>query len=181
MTELLAIYKVIKHWHAYLIWTKSPFEVQTDHANLLFWKSPWKLNCRTARWHSELQDYNFTLKHIAGKTNTAADALSRPPGVEQGKKDNQEITMLNPNIFIRLLQPGDPGTTESIIVDTQNQFASVMDNWDPGKPLRKTTLDDGTHLWTHLQTNKLVIPLDQDLYRWILQQWHDLPTAGHLG
>ena len=42
--ELLAVYKAIKHWHAYLIWTKTPFEVQTDHANLLFWKSPWKLN-----------------------------------------------------------------------------------------------------------------------------------------
>ena len=89
--------------------------------------------------------------------------------------------MLYPNIFIHLLQPGDPGTTESIIVDAQNQFASVMDNWDPGKPLRKTTLDDGTYLWTHPQMNKLVIPPDQDLYRRILQQWHDLPTAGHLG
>ena len=121
------------------------------------------------------------IKHITGKTNAAADALSRPPGVEQGKKDNQEITMLDPNMFIRLLQPGDPGTTESIIVDAQNQFASVMDNWDPEKPLRKTTLDDGTHLWTHSQTNKLVIPPDQDLYRWKLQQWHDSPTAGHLG
>ena len=54
---------------------------------------------------------------------------------------------------------------ESIIVDAQNQFASVMDNWDPGKPLRKTTLDDRTHLWTHPQMNKLVIPPDQDLYR----------------
>ena len=42
--ELLAIYKAIKHWQAYLIWTKIPFEVQTDHANLLFWKSPQKLN-----------------------------------------------------------------------------------------------------------------------------------------
>ena len=38
--ELLAIYKAIKHWRVYLIWTKTPFEVQMDHANLLFWKSP---------------------------------------------------------------------------------------------------------------------------------------------
>ena len=60
------------------------------------------------------------LKHIAGKTNATADVLSRSPGVEQGKKDNQEITMLDPTIFICLLQPGDPGTTESIIVEAQN-------------------------------------------------------------
>ena len=49
-----------------------------------------------------------------------ADALSRPPGVEQGKKDNQEITMLNPKMFMCLLQPGDPGTMEHIIVEAQN-------------------------------------------------------------
>ena len=138
--ELLAIYKAIKHWHAYLIWTKEPFEVQTNHANLLFWKSPCKLNQQTARWHSELQDYNFTLKHIAGKTNVAADALSRPSGAEQGKGDNQEITMLDPKMFIHLLQPGDPGTTEDIIVQAQNRLSLVMDNWGDKEPLQKTEL-----------------------------------------
>ena len=121
------------------------------------------------------------LKHIAGKMNATADALSRPSGVEQGKKDNQEITMLDPAIFIRLLQPGDPGTTESIIVDAQNRLASVMDNWDPKMPLQKTMLEDGTYLWTHAPSNKLVIPPDQELYQQILQKWHDVPTAGHLG
>ena len=89
--------------------------------------------------------------------------------------------MLDPTIFIRLLQPGDPGTTESIIVEAQNRLTSVMDNWDPKMPLQKTMLEDGTHLWTHAQSNKLVVPPDQELYRQILQKWHDIPTAGHLG
>ena len=84
-------------------------------------------------------------------------------------------------MFICLLQPGDPGTTESIIVDAQNRLTSVMDNLDPKRPLRKTTLDDITHLWVHPQTNQLVVPPDQELYRQILQRWHGLPTAGHLG
>jgi RNase H-like domain found in reverse transcriptase/Reverse transcriptase (RNA-dependent DNA polymerase)/Zinc knuckle len=52
--ELLAIMKVIIHWRPYLIWTKEPFKIFTDHANLLHWKSPRKLNRRTARWHGEL-------------------------------------------------------------------------------------------------------------------------------
>jgi RNase H-like domain found in reverse transcriptase/Reverse transcriptase (RNA-dependent DNA polymerase) len=52
--ELLAIMKAITHWHPYLIWTKDPFIIFTDHANLLYWKSLRKLNQRTARWHSEL-------------------------------------------------------------------------------------------------------------------------------
>jgi hypothetical protein len=47
--ELLAIIKAISHWQPYLIWTKEPFTILTDHANLLHWKSPRKLNHRTAR------------------------------------------------------------------------------------------------------------------------------------
>jgi RNase H-like domain found in reverse transcriptase len=46
--------KAITHWRPYLIWTKEPFKIYTDHANLLYWKSPRKLNCRTTRWHGEL-------------------------------------------------------------------------------------------------------------------------------
>jgi len=49
--ELLAIIKAITHWRPYLIWTEEPFIICTDHANLLHWKSPQKLNRRTARWH----------------------------------------------------------------------------------------------------------------------------------
>ena len=47
--ELLAIIKALEHWRQYLIWTQEPFTILTDHANLLFWKSPRKLNRRTAR------------------------------------------------------------------------------------------------------------------------------------
>jgi hypothetical protein len=86
--ELLAIMKAITHWRPYLIWTKEPFTILTDHANLLHWKSPQKLNCRTVRWHGELQDYNFKLQHVPGKLHTAADALSQPVGADEGKDDN---------------------------------------------------------------------------------------------
>ena len=89
--------------------------------------------------------------------------------------------MLDPRMFIRLLQPGDPGTMESLIIEAQNHLMSLMDNWDLKEPLQKTTLDDGTNVWAHPRMNKLVIPPDQELYQRILQGWHDLPTAGHLG
>jgi RNase H-like domain found in reverse transcriptase len=52
--ELLAIIKAITHWQPYLIWTREPFTILTDHTNLLHWKSPWKLNRWTAHWHREL-------------------------------------------------------------------------------------------------------------------------------
>ena len=62
--ELLVVIKALQHWQQYLIWTEEPFIIQTDHANLLYWKSPRKLNRRTAQWHAELQDYNFQIVHI---------------------------------------------------------------------------------------------------------------------
>ena len=89
--------------------------------------------------------------------------------------------MLDPKMFIWLLQPGDLGITESLIVDAQNQLASVMDNWNTKEPFWKTMLENGQCLWTHPHTNKLVIPPDQSLYQTILKGWHDMPTAGHLG
>ena len=52
--ELLAVMKVLAHWRPYLGWTKHPFTIMTDHANLQYWKSPRNLNRRTACWHADL-------------------------------------------------------------------------------------------------------------------------------
>jgi hypothetical protein len=74
--ELLAMMKSLAHWRPYLGWTKEPFVIITDHANLQYWKSPQNLNRRTARWHANLQEYDYQIKYIPGNTNIPADALS---------------------------------------------------------------------------------------------------------
>jgi len=140
--ELLAIMKAITHWRPYLIWTDSPFTIYTDHANLLYWKSPQKLNRRTARWHSELQDYNFLLEHVPGKTHTAADALSHPPGSDKGKDDNQQITMLPQATFIRIADANSDNSLENVITDCQNQYSTTMKEWEdiyPIKPIKTSS------------------------------------------
>ncbi len=81
--EFLGVVKSIEHWRPYLIWTKEPFVIETDHKNLTYWKAPRKLMGRTARWHKKLQDYNFKILHIPRKNNTPADALSQPSDKEQ--------------------------------------------------------------------------------------------------
>ncbi len=45
------VIKALENWRAYLIWMKMPFIIETDHKNLMFWKSPKKLNSRMAHWH----------------------------------------------------------------------------------------------------------------------------------
>jgi hypothetical protein len=42
--ELLAIMKALAHWRPYLGWTKVPFTILMDHANLQYWKSPHNLS-----------------------------------------------------------------------------------------------------------------------------------------
>ena len=94
--ELLAVMKSLSHWRPYLGWTKEPFIIWTNHANLQYWKSPRNLNCRTARWHADLQEYDFQIKYILGKTNIPSNFLSQPPTADRGKDDNQGITILPP-------------------------------------------------------------------------------------
>ena len=48
--------------------------VYTDHLNLLYQKTA---NNRMMRWRSMLEEYIPTFKHIKGKSNKVADALSR--------------------------------------------------------------------------------------------------------
>ena len=83
--------KALVHWRPYLGWTKFPFTIMTDHANLQYWKSPKNLNRRTARWHADLQEYNYEILYVLGKANMPPDALLRPPGANKGKTDNQNI------------------------------------------------------------------------------------------
>jgi len=86
--------KALTHWRPYLGWTKEPFTIMTDHANLQYWKSPKNLNRRTARWHADLQEYNFDILYIPGKTNIPPDTLSRLPGMDKGENDNKEVVVL---------------------------------------------------------------------------------------
>ena len=97
--ELLAMMKALAHWRPYLGWTKHPFTIMTDHANLQYWKSPRNLNRRTACWHADLQEYDYEILYIPGKTNIPPNALSRLLGADKGKTDNQGIKLLDPKWF----------------------------------------------------------------------------------
>ena len=74
--KLLAIVEALAKWRQYLLDAAEPFEVWMDHENLKYFREPHKLNRRQARYYLKLQDYDFMLKHIPGKTNTKADILS---------------------------------------------------------------------------------------------------------
>jgi hypothetical protein len=134
--ELLAIMKSLAHWRPYLGWTKEPFTILTDHANLQYWKSPCNLNRRTARWHADLQEYNYEIQHIPGKANIPADFLSRPPDADQGKDDNQGITILPGKKFINTIRMDTPPSPE----EQQTLMTWAHDHPTAGHPGRDETI-----------------------------------------
>ena len=71
-----------------------------DYENLKYFQEPHKLNRRQARWYLKLQDYDFTLRHISGKTNTKADIISRKDQVNM-KENNKDIQLLKKGLWLR--------------------------------------------------------------------------------
>ncbi len=90
--------------------------VHTDHANLQYWRQPHKISRRIAREVAELAEYNVVLRHIPGKANGRADALSRRPDYNQGTRDNENVTVLPDALFIRSLIINEPRCEQQMSV-----------------------------------------------------------------
>src|ERR1700731_322320 len=80
--ELLVIVRVLQEWRHILLSGEQPFEILTDHRNLVYYRDPQRLSRRQAGWSVQLQDYEFMIKHIPGKGNHLVDELSRPLDVK---------------------------------------------------------------------------------------------------
>ena len=73
--------------------TTEKFKVWTDHENLKYFRKSHKLNGRQARYYLKLQDYDFLLQYIPGKTNMKTNILSRKDQVDT-KDNNKDVQML---------------------------------------------------------------------------------------
>src|SRR6266436_4186331 len=121
--------------------------ILTDHANLLYYKTPKKLNRQTARWHADLQEYDFVIKHVPEKINTPADELSRPPNADQGQDDNEDQTLLKLELFIKNI-------TSTPTETAKRQLMALMhDHPMAGHPGRDETIRKArqTHNWVGMR------------------------------
>ena len=75
--ECLGVVWGIRYFRPYLL--SNHFEVITDHYSLKWLKSMSTESALLHRWSSELEEYNFTIKHRPGKLQGHADGLSRLP------------------------------------------------------------------------------------------------------
>ena len=150
--ELLAMMKALYHWQPYLAWTKEPLTILTDHANLMYWKAPRKLDRRHARWHADLEEYDFEMVHIPENTNGPADALSHPPGTDKGENDNQDIVMIPPHrirMAITLESPSDQFL--------RNVLQEIHDHPTAGHPGRDETIRKIRELYQWPKMNQWIM------------------------
>eukprot|EP00253_Pinus_taeda_P005649 PITA_05649 len=73
--ELAAVIHALKMWRHYLMGRK--FLLFTDHHSLTNYFSQPTLNARQAWWMDFLSGFDFDIKHLQGKENRVADALSQ--------------------------------------------------------------------------------------------------------
>lgn len=86
--EMLSICYCVNRLRFYL--TSNTFIIETDHSALQFLMHNRFANNRIYRWSLLLQEYKFIIKHIRGKNNVTADALSRM----------HESKIIKPNTFL---------------------------------------------------------------------------------
>lgn len=73
--ELIAIWWAIKHFRPYLYGRK--FMVLTDHKPLVYLYNLKDPSSKLTRMRLDLEEYDFDIGYLKGKTNVVADALSR--------------------------------------------------------------------------------------------------------
>ncbi len=78
----MAIIEAFRKWKHYLIGTKHPIKVYTDHKNLTNFTTTKALNKHQTRWTEFLSEFNFTIIYYKGTENGQVDALSRRNDLE---------------------------------------------------------------------------------------------------
>ena len=135
----------------------------TDHISLKYFFSQTDLNARQARWLSFLSEFDMDIKHIKGKENKVADALSR--NACQNLNSIGSSAQIEVEELVRKAANQDPNY-ETLLVKLQKRDKTYFTQNQKGLLYYK---------------NRLYIPNVESLKREILDEYHKHPYAGHPG
>jgi len=160
------------------------FEVWMDHENLKYFREPHKLNGRQARWYLKLEDYDFTLKHIPGKTNIKADILSRKDQVNT-KGDNKDVQLLKDEMWTRKTTARIMMLGRKVVPEEGNILKRIRKNNMREKEVTQAIKKGDGLAWEEDEVvymeRRVYVPNNKDLKEEILREHHDPADVGHLG
>ena len=162
--ELFAIVYLTQHFRKYLLGQK--FLIVTDHRALTWLYSFKEPDGLLARWIEQFGQFDFEIKHEAGKKIPHADCLSRAPQTENQVKDCDQVNQINTeekNIWFVGL-----GKSVEQLVEHQKNAAEliILRNWiENGKrPQRKHMTGASRALWK-LWTDFRNLRIENDLIK----------------
>jgi hypothetical protein len=163
--ELAAIVHALKMWRHYLL--GRIFILMKYHCGLRHLFDQPKLNARQARWMALLSDFDFEIKHIKGKENRVADALSR----SMKTIHLAAVSTCETNVRERVRNAQETYAFFKTVTSYLKQEPAGL------KYEGYEMLDEG--LLTY--QNRLYIPSCDELKRFIMDELHKIPYTGHPG
>jgi hypothetical protein len=190
---MLAIIRGLEEWRHYLEGARHRVEIWTYHKNLEYFRVAQKLNHQQARWSLHLSCFDFTLHHKPGRSIGKPDALSRRADHGSGQEDNDNLTLLAPELC-RIHALADvrlEGEKHNILREVRRSLKVDVQEESVAKAARELRKDKsrGTIKSTEWSESdgllmfhsKIYVPKDRDLRCHIIEQHHDTCIAGHAG
>lgn len=163
--ELTVVIHELMMWRHYLLGKK--FLLLTDHHSLTHYFSQPTLNARQGRWADFLSGFDFEIKHLKGKENRVADALSR--------KVHCLCELSASRWRSSLVEQIKAAASDDSEYQHLKQQVQQSDN---GRLQQGFTLDNAGLLCFN---KKMYVPDSNDLKRLILDEFHISHYTGHPG
>jgi hypothetical protein len=175
--ECLAIVWALKKFEHYL--DGQQFSLETENRALTWLNSMRDVNSKFMRWALKIQDFSATISHCPGRLNVVADNLSRINIGEAEEEETKEV-MFPPIYLSSILLPltlTSDLTLEKLAAEqsTDSEVQDLISQSHPDYVVDDKILYELTHTGMRLP----FIP--HSLRSSILQYYHDLPHAGHMG
>jgi hypothetical protein len=158
--EMLAIVDTTKKFSQQLLGRR--FEALTDHAPLVYWKTQRDLSPRQIRWNETLSQYDFDIRYIPGVSNSAADALSRYPYVQE-ETSALSVVAFNPAILETVRNSYKKDSFFGAVITNPEHYASIYE------------FDNGLIFFE----NRLCVPNERTVRGPLLDLYHD--AKNHFG
>ena len=191
--ELLAIVLAFKHWRPLLEGAIHPVQVITDHRNLIYFTTNRLLNYRQTEWSEFLSRFTFRITYRLGTLHGKADALTRQQDESEEENEERQAHRMQ-----TVLKSQNLGLLADIPpANGHSHFDTLLDKAYEADPFPSeiiASLLSGQRTSNKISLNeceirderlyyceRLFIPDYPELRLYLLQQHHDVPSAGHCG